>query len=101
VLKGGKDSIQRFGLQHPRRYIWRLRNTRKQIWRPGNKKTEMQGKKLHCQTRKKACDAPAVKSSRHKKPAIRNMNKMCNDSSSEYDIADGKNICADSDSDDT
>jgi hypothetical protein len=84
VLKGGKDSTQRFGLQHPRRYIWRL-------------KTEMQRRELYSQTRKKACDAPAIKSSRPKKPVLTNLNQFFSDSSSGDDSADERNICDDSD----
>jgi hypothetical protein len=56
----------------------------------------MQGREVCSQTRKKACDAPAIKSSRPKKPVLRNLNKIFSDSSPEDDGADEINICDDS-----
>jgi hypothetical protein len=65
------------------------------------KKTEIQRREVYSQTRKKACDSPAIKLSRPKKPDLRNLNKILSDSSSEDNSADERNICDDSDDDNT
>jgi hypothetical protein len=65
------------------------------------RKQKKTGKEIDSQTRKKACAAPAIKSSRLKKPVLRNQNKIFNDSSSENNSADERNVCDDSDGDGT
>jgi hypothetical protein len=65
------------------------------------RKQKKTGKELDSQTRKKACAASAIKSSTPKKPVLRNLNKIFNDSSYEDDIADERNTCDDSDGDGT
>jgi predicted component of type VI protein secretion system len=44
------------------------------------------GKELDSQTRNKACAAPAIKSSTRKKPVLRNLNKIFNNSSFEETV---------------
>jgi hypothetical protein len=86
VLKGGKQHAE----------IWTSTPKKLYLKAKKQKETEMQERQLYSQTGKKVCDAPAIKSSRSKKPAVRNLNKIFSDSSSEDDSADERNICDDS-----
>jgi hypothetical protein len=91
--KGRKNSTQEIWTSAPKKVYLKAKKRKTDLEARKQKKREKKGKELDSQTRKKACAAPAIKSSRPKKPVLRNLNKIFNDSSSEENSADERNIC--------